>query len=90
MVGGAFRLTLHEVEEPADLRTFDLAELQPVDHTEDVGEGRPVCEAATWEEVAGEAERLGAADHRWLNQGMVADEYSDDVTQREAHHDAGD
>lgn len=90
MVGAAFRLTLHHVEEPADLRTFDLAKLQPVDHTEHVGEGRPICEVATWVAATAEAKRLGARADRWVNQGMVGDEYSDDATRRETQHHAGE
>jgi len=80
LVDGTFRLTLHHVEEPTSQSTLDLAELEPVDHNEYVGEGRPICEVATWQDATVEAERLGATDNRWVNQGLVGDEYSDDAS----------
>ena len=77
---GSFRLSLHQVEEPTDLHTYDLSELQPLDRTEYVGEGRMVCEATTWEEAAEQAAvLLHATSDRWVNQGMVGNEYADDL-----------
>lgn len=78
-IAGRFQLILHEVRAPLDANLLDLAELEPVDPDEHLGEGRRVGEADSWEDLSMLAAQFGGQNEQWVNQGLVASEFADDI-----------
>lgn len=72
-----FRLTLHEVEDVGSDDFLDVSEFPPIAEDEEVGEGEVVGTSEEPEAALQLAEALGAAPDRWVNQGVVQDEYGD-------------
>ena len=78
MTGGheGLLLSLHVVRDAGSGELLDLSELAPIDEDEEWGEGRVVL-AGSLEEVLAAAEGVGASSSRWVNQGIVGEEYAD-------------
>ena len=74
---GEYRLRVHRAHDIGSSSFADLSEFPPVDESERVGEGRVVAEGDTAELVLGAAADHGAMVGRWVNEGVVADEYLD-------------
>ena len=71
---GSFVVTAHHVY---DEGVPDVYELTPVDTEEELGEGADVGRYAEAEAALDAAGDHGALSDRWVNFGMVADEYAD-------------
>ena len=76
-VGRSLELRLHEVEDVGTDDFLDVSEFPPLDRDEDLGEGRVLEEADDPDELLAASERHGASDDRWVNFGVVQDEYAD-------------
>lgn len=72
-----FRLTLHEVEDVGSDDFLDVSEFPPIAEDEEVGEGQVIGTSEEADAALHLAESLGAAPDRWVNQGVVQDEYRD-------------
>jgi hypothetical protein len=55
----------------------DITEYTPVDADEGVGEGADLGRFASAQEAIVATSRLGASGTRWVNQGLVGDEWHD-------------
>lgn len=74
---GQYLLTLHHVFDEGTEDFMDVAEFSPVDDEEYVGEGKQVAQAPSAEGLLEAARQVGARDGRWVNQGVIDDEYRD-------------
>jgi hypothetical protein len=74
---GEFTLTAHNVRDEGSSSIFDVHEFAPADDEEPIGEGRLVNTFAEAEMAISAAEALGAVPARWVNQGLIGDEYRD-------------
>lgn len=73
-----YQLRLHEVEDIGNPEFLDVTEFPPVAEDEYIGEGRVLAVQASPEEALAFAEaRAGTTPDRWVNAGMVCDEYGD-------------
>jgi len=72
----AFVVLVHHVYDDGSPDFRDLSEFEPVDIEEDVGEGREVAREPEPERALLAASSHGAAPERWVNEGVVADEYA--------------
>jgi hypothetical protein len=75
--GEAFVVTAHHVYDEGDADFLDLSEFEPVDDEEYAGEGVEVARHSRPEEALNAARGHGATSERWVNQGVLADEYAD-------------
>lgn len=75
--GRMYELRLHVVEDVGTDELLDVSEFPPLDPEEYVGEGRLVAVADDPTSVLQAAAQFGAADGRWVNQGLVEAEYAD-------------
>jgi hypothetical protein len=76
--GDAFGVSVHEVLDVGSEDFLDVSEFPPIDEGEYVGEGRSLGTAASPADAIALAESIVAArPDRWVNQGMVGDEYAD-------------
>lgn len=82
----AFAVRLHRVtdEDVVEPDFLDLYEFTPLDDNEPIGEGHLVGEFPEAEHALSAAASLGARGDRWVNGGLVQDEYFDlqDVRRR--------
>lgn len=70
-----FALRLHHVHDDGDADFLDVGEFQPVDEDEDFGEGRLVGQYPDAETVLEAAVVMGGRPDRWVNAGVIQDEY---------------
>ena len=75
--GRAFELVVHHVEDIGTEGFFDVSEFPPLDDEEYVGEGRSVAAEVEPGLILDAAELHGARPDRWVNAGVVQDEYRD-------------
>ncbi|MCP3881328.1 MAG: hypothetical protein GY701_23490 [Sulfitobacter sp.] len=80
--GNEYRVALHHVEDIGGPRFADLSELPPIDPHEHIGEGTEVASAADPADAIQAARSHGADNSRWVNQGVIGDEYLDDPVRR--------
>jgi len=77
-----FRLIQHHVEDVAPTAgTFDLYEFPPIDPEEDHGEGIEIGVESGPVEAIDLAVDHGADPERWVNFGVLADEYRDHLAE---------
>jgi hypothetical protein len=69
-------LRLHHVRNDGDADVLDVYEFHPVDEEEYVGEGRVVGHYPDAETVLEAAGVMGARPDRWVNAGVIQDEYA--------------
>lgn len=74
---GRYGLTIHHVFDEGSEQFWDVAEFSPVDQDEYIGEGRRLGTVSTPEEILHAAQAFGAATTRWVNEGVIDDEYGD-------------
>jgi len=74
---GGYALTIHHVLDQGTPSFFDVHEFAPVDAEEPIGEGRSLGMYDAAAVAIAAAEELGASPDRWVNQGVIADEYKD-------------
>jgi hypothetical protein len=74
--GARFALTLHHVHDDGDDDFLDVYEFETVDDKEEVGEGRLVGEYSDAASVLKAAGAIGARADRWVNAGVIQDEYA--------------
>jgi hypothetical protein len=74
---GTFVVGLHHVFDPCDPEFLDVTEFAPVDEWEGIGEGVEMGRARDLEGALRDAAALGATPERWVNEFVVAEEYSD-------------
>jgi hypothetical protein len=79
VAGRHFNLVVHEVEDVGSSDLLDVATFPPLDDDEYVGEGRTVASADEPNQILELAVTYGATSTRWVNVGLVQDEYSDDL-----------
>jgi hypothetical protein len=75
--GRTFELVIHEVEDIGTDGFFDVSAFPPLDDKEYMGEGRAVATADVAEALLDAALDHGASTDRWVNFGVVQDEYAD-------------
>jgi hypothetical protein len=76
--GDAFRVSVHEVMDVGSEDFLDVSEFPPIAEGEYVGEGRLLGTAASPTDAIALAESIVAArPDRWVNHGVVGDEYAD-------------
>lgn len=73
----SFVVRLHRVFDPGDPAFLDISEFEPVDANEEVGEGVEVARDSLPEGALATAAQHGAVPDRWVNQGLVENEYAD-------------
>ena len=74
-----FVVRAHDVHDPGFSSFLDLNEFPPTDEDEFIGEGRLVAEHPEAEVALSAAEALGAVSDRWVNEGLIGDEYGDAI-----------
>lgn len=77
LVGDRFELRLHEAEDVGSIDFADVATFPSADPEDEYGEGRVVASSSAASEILETASGFGAAADRWVNQGVVDDEYLD-------------
>ena len=73
---GGIILRLHHVRDDGDADFLDVYEFQPADEDEYFGEGRVVGRYPDAETVLEAAIVMGARPDRWVNAGVIQDEYA--------------
>jgi hypothetical protein len=81
-----FALRLHQDLDDGSDDFFDVYEFRSVDEDDYLGEGCLVGEYPDAATVLEAATRIGARIDRWVNEGMIQDEYADLRTRDSAHH----
>jgi hypothetical protein len=76
-VGGGLALSLHQVQDEGTTDFIDVTVFSPVDEDEEFGEGRLLASYPDAATVLAAAEAYGARSDRWVNEGVVQDEYAD-------------
>ena len=71
------QVNLHRVEDLGHAEFRDVAEFPPLDQDEHVGEGIEVARCDTFAESIEAAKGVGCQADRWVNSGMVGDDYAD-------------
>jgi hypothetical protein len=74
---GGYVLVIHHVFDEGSEQFWDVAEFTPVDEDEYLGEGRSLGAFNTPEEVLHAAQAYGAVTTRWVNEGVIDDEYGE-------------
>jgi hypothetical protein len=74
---GGYVLTIHHVFDEGSEQFWDVEEFTPVDEDRYLGEGRSLGAFNTPEEVLDAAPAYGAVTTRWVNQGVIDDEYGE-------------
>lgn len=74
--GVRFALTIHDVRDDGDDDFLDVYEFRTVDDEEVVGEGRLVGTYSDVASVLRAAGAIGARADRWVNAGVIQDEYA--------------
>jgi hypothetical protein len=72
-----FKLTRHRVQNIGDPDFLDVYELPPIDVDEELGEGLVVAICDDGALALDMAAQFGAVPDKWVNQGLVQDEYAD-------------
>jgi hypothetical protein len=75
--GRTFKLVIHEVEDVGTDDFFDVSAFPPLDREADPGEGRLLATADDAESLLQNGASHGADSARWVNFGVVQDEYRD-------------
>lgn len=75
--GGGLVLSLHRVRDEGSTDFLDVTVFSPVDEDEEFGEGRSLGSYPDGVTALAAAEAHGARSHRWVNAGVVQDEYAD-------------
>ncbi len=70
-------LTRHRVEDIGGADFLDVAEFPPIDEDEEPGEGAAVGSFNDPAAAVAAAGDLGALPDRWVNEGLVGDDYGD-------------
>lgn len=68
-------MRLHEAEDVGSTDFADVAAFPSADPDDGFGEGRVVASSSEASEILDAASGFGAAADRWVNQGVVDDEY---------------
>ena len=76
-VSRGFVLRLHRVEDVGSDTYCDVTEFPPIGVEEYVGEGREILASKDLAAILQTAADQGAVVDRWVNQGVVCDEYLD-------------
>lgn len=74
---GGLALRLHQVRDEGTIDFLDVTAFSPVDAGEEFGEGRLLGRFADAETALAAAEANGGRPDRWVNAGVVQDEYAD-------------
>ena len=74
---GLIAVSLHEVLDVGTGEFQDVTEFPSLDATEDHGEGREVGVYSSIPEALEAARDVGATVDRWVNEGMIGQEYRD-------------
>jgi len=77
--GHDFVVAVHAVEDIGSADYAGVTESPPVDEDEYVGEGKIIGRFETPDEALRMSESLGARPNRWVNAGLVCEEYLDYV-----------
>lgn len=75
--GRSYVVRLHEVEDVGDDDFLDVSEFPPLDPDEYLGDGRTVADESEPDAAFAVAAKLGASADRWVNSGVVQNEYAD-------------
>lgn len=75
--GGGLTLSLHRVRDEGTNDFLDVTAFSPVDEDEEFGEGRLLGRYPDAATVLAAAEAAGGRSDRWVNAGVVQDEYAD-------------
>lgn len=75
--GTSFALVRHRVRDVWTPDFFDVTVFPAVDEQEEFGEGVVLADASDPEQLLEQAVAHGADPERWVNQGVVQDEYRD-------------
>lgn len=75
VVQGRFELRLHESEDIGSSDFADVAAFPSADPDDEFGEGRVVASASEVSKILEVASDHGALADRWVNQGVIDDEY---------------
>lgn len=78
--GADFKLVLHEVEDIGSDEFLDVTEFPPLDENEYLGEGRVLSTHSDPDALLRDAAERGASPDRWVNGGVVQDEYRESRT----------
>jgi hypothetical protein len=78
--GRTFKVVIHDVEDVGTDDFGDLSAFPPLDDDEYSGEGRSLITADDAHSLIGAAAAHGADSERWVNGGMVQDEYLEQRT----------
>jgi hypothetical protein len=70
-------LRVHQVHDTGNADIFDVYEFPPLDEEEDHGEGRLVALHPDEDSALRTASSIGGSPDRWVNAGVVQDEYAD-------------
>jgi hypothetical protein len=76
-VDGGLALRLHQVRDEGATDFLDVTAFSPVDENEEFGEGRLLGRYGDAEAALAAAEANGGRPDRWVNAGVVQDEYAD-------------
>ena len=71
------QLRIHEVEDVGPFEFADVSEFPSVNPDEEFGEGVVVASGEDLEELLAIAEAHGASRDRWVNAGIIGEEYLD-------------
>ena len=72
-----FVLSQHHVEDVGDGQMADIGTFPPIDPDEYLGEGTDIATAESADKILAMALEHGATPDRWVNAGVLADEYLD-------------
>jgi hypothetical protein len=74
---GPFEVRVHDVEDIGDETFLDVSEFPPLDPSEHVGEGRTFGTYESPDQAVAVALKLGGHPDKWVNFGVLGDEYRD-------------
>jgi hypothetical protein len=85
-----YRVLRHEVEDVgAEWGTADVSEFPPLDEEEHVGEGVELGSCSEPEAAMDLARAHAATDEKWVNAGVIGDEYLDSTRLRNRRYRTG-
>ena len=74
---GHFVVSAHHVYDEGNPEFLDVSEFSPIDDEEEWGEGTLIARLPDPEDALDAARGHGATPERWVNQGVIGDEYAD-------------
>lgn len=80
--GGTYVLRLHETRDDGSPDFLDVYEFRSVDADDELGEGVIAGSTAEATELLAAAGRSGARLDRWVNAGVIQDEYAELISTR--------